>query len=82
MVSRIQYYNSDDSVIRSVFPNYSSFFIGCCLVGLGGMLVAYVVITPSKQKFFQKQSVMDGRNPIYEKLLDIEKQIEELKKNN
>ncbi len=80
MITRLQYYSSGDSFIRQVFPHYLLFLIGLSIVAFMGMWLAYVYVFPSKQRFSQEQAIKDNRSPMYNKVLDIENEVEELRK--
>ncbi|WP_319506977.1 hypothetical protein [uncultured Methanolobus sp.] len=79
MITRLQYYSSGDSFMRTLFPHYLFFLAALFLAAFIGMWLTYVYVFPSKQRFAQEQSIKDDRSPLYNKVLDIESEIEELK---
>lgn len=80
MISRLQYYSSGDSYIRAVFPHYLLFLGAMGLVGMAAMLLIYVYILPSKQRFFEEQAVKDNRSPTYDKILEMQNELAEMRK--
>lgn len=78
MITRLNYYSSDDEFIREIFPSYYIFMSAMVFAGITGMLIAYMIIIPSKQKFNQEQAVKDDRSPTYRKILELEDKIDEL----
>lgn len=80
MISRLNYYSSDDTYIKAVFPEYLHFLGSMLLCGLLGMAFAYMIIIPSKHKFNQEQAVKDGRSPTYRKIIELEDKIDALSK--
>jgi hypothetical protein len=79
MITRLQYYSSGDSFMRTLFPHYLFFLAALFIAAFRGMWLTYVYVFPSKQRFAQEQSIKDDRSPLYNKVLDIESEIEELK---
>ncbi|WP_407355839.1 hypothetical protein [Methanolobus sp. WCC5] len=79
MITRLQYYSSGDSFIRQLFPHYLLFLLGMFIIAFIGMWMAYVYVFPSKQRFSQEQAIKDNRSPLYNKVLDIESELDELK---
>lgn len=79
MITRLQYYSSGDSFMRTLFPHYLLFLTALFIVAFIGMWMAYVYIFPSKQRFSQEQAIKDNRSPLYNKVLEIENEIDELK---
>jgi hypothetical protein len=80
MISRLQYYSSGDSYIRAVFPHYLLFLGAMGLVGITAMWIIYVYILPSKQRFAEEQAVKDNRSPTYDKILQVQAEIAEMRK--
>ncbi|AKB26149.1 hypothetical protein MSMTP_2680 [Methanosarcina sp. MTP4] len=79
MISRLQYYSSGDSYIRAVFPHYLFFLGAMGFVGLTAMFFIYTYILPSKQRFSQEQAVKDSRSPTYNKLLEVQEELSEMR---
>ena len=79
MITRLQYYSSGDSFIRTLFPHYLLFLLGLSVLAFTGMWFAYVYIFPSKQKFSQEQAVKDDRSPTYNKILEIQEELKEMR---
>lgn len=79
MITRLQYYSSGDSYIRTLFPHYIVFLIGLSVIAFIGMMFTYVYIFPSKQKFSQEQAIKDDRSPMYQKILEIQKELYEMR---
>jgi hypothetical protein len=79
MLSRVTYYNSNDSLITQIFPSYFWFFTAYCVVGLILCIICWVIILPSQNAFSQNQAVL-VKNPTYEKICDIEKKLENIEK--
>jgi len=71
-------YSTNDTV-RHIFPSYWIFFIIYSIFGGIMALVSYVYILPSRIKFLQEQSVIDNRNPMYDKICENEKLLKEMK---
>jgi hypothetical protein len=80
MISRLQYYSSGDSYIRVVFPHYLLFLGAMGLVGITAMLIIYVYILPSKQRFAEEQAVKDNRSPTYDRILEVQYELAEMRK--
>jgi uncharacterized membrane protein SpoIIM required for sporulation len=80
MITRLQYYNSGDSFMRTLFPHYLLFLAALFIVAFLGMWLTYVYVFPSKQRFSQEQAIKDDRSPMYNKILELEDDIDELKK--
>lgn len=80
MISRLQYYSSGDSYIRAVFPHYLLFLGAMGLVGITAMWIIYVYILPSKQRFAEEQAVKDNRSPTYDKILQVQAELTEMRK--
>ncbi len=79
MISRLQYYSSGDSYIRALFPHYLFFLGAMGFVGLTAMFFIYTYILPSKQRFSQEQAVKDNRSPTYNKLLEVQGELSEMR---
>ncbi|WP_340820755.1 hypothetical protein [Methanolobus sp. WCC4] len=79
MITRLQYYSSGDSFMRTLFPHYLLFLAALFFAAFIGMWLTYVYVFPSKQRFSQEQSIKDDRSPMYNKVLGIENEISELK---
>jgi predicted membrane protein len=80
MITRLQYYSSGDSFMRMLFPHYLLFLAALFIVAFIGMWLTYVYVFPSKQRFSQEQAIKDDRSPMYNKILELENDIDELKK--
>ncbi|MDD2439763.1 MAG: hypothetical protein PHD41_06080 [Methanosarcinaceae archaeon] len=80
MISRLQYYSSSDSFIRLIFPHYFVFLGAMGAIGLAAMFFVYTYILPSKQRFSQEQAVKDSRSPTYNKLLEVQAELAETRK--
>jgi predicted membrane protein len=80
MITRLQYYSSGDSFMRMLFPHYLLFLAALFIVAFIGMWLTYVYVFPSKQRFSQEQAIKDDRSPMYNKILELENNIDELKK--
>lgn len=80
MITRIQYYNADDDIIRIVFPNYSWFLLAVSIIVLIAMALIYIFVIPSEIKFGNIQSVKDNRNPLFDLLEEVSADIQDLKK--
>ena len=81
MITRMNYFNSDDSYIRDYFPTYTIFMLAMFLSGIIAMIFTYIIIIPSKYKFAQEQSIKDNRSPTYDKIIELEKKIDILMEN-
>lgn len=80
MSTRNAFYNSSDSLLKDTFGTYAVLMLVISISCGFGMLLVYIFGEPSINKFSQDQAVKDGRSLTYEKLLEIEKQIGELRK--
>ncbi|ABE51695.1 hypothetical protein [Methanococcoides burtonii] len=78
MITRIQYYSSNDTLFRTLFPEYTFFLVGMIVVAFIGMWLTYVYIFPSKQKFSQEQAIKDGRSPMYDKLVQMHEEMHQM----
>ncbi|NPE27870.1 hypothetical protein HNV12_07835 [Methanococcoides sp. SA1] len=78
MITRIQYYSSNDTLFRTLFPEYTFFLVGMIVVAFIGMWLTYVYIFPSKQKFSQEQAIKDGRSPMYDKLVQMHEEMRQM----
>ena len=75
MITRLQYYSSGDSFIRTIFPDYLLFLAGMFAVAAAGMWLTYVYVFPSKQRFSQEQAIKDNRSPMYDRILEIQEDV-------
>ena len=80
MISRLQYYSSGDSYIRALFPHYIFFLGAMGIVGMTAMFIIYVYILPSKQRFSQEQAIKDNRSPTYDRLIEVQGELAEMRK--
>jgi hypothetical protein len=80
MISRLQYYSQGDSYIRTVFPHYLLFLTGLSIIGFVAMWLVYVYVLPSKQRFSQEQAVKDNRSPTYDKIIEVQGELIEMRK--
>lgn len=79
MITRIQYYNADDDIIRTIFPHYIWFLFAVTIVTLFAMIAIYVFVMPSEFMFSNRQSIKDERNPIYNLLKEMSSEVKEIK---
>ncbi|WP_242492561.1 hypothetical protein [Methanolobus psychrotolerans] len=79
MITRLQYYSSGDSFMRQLFPHYLFFLAALFIAAFIGMWLTYVYVFPSKQRFAQEQAIKDDRSPLFNKVLEIESELSELK---
>lgn len=79
MISRINYFNSDDSFIREIFPSYYYFMMAMAVCSFAFMIFVYSIVIPSKNKFAQEQAYKDDRSPLYNKVLELEDQLKDIK---
>ena len=75
MITRLQYYSSGDSFIRTIFPDYMFFLAGMFAVAAAGMWLTYVYVFPSKQRFAQEQAVKDNRSPMYDRIIEVQEDV-------
>jgi len=75
MLTRNTYYDSNDSLLRDIFGSYILFMIVAVLVGLVIMLALYVFLVPSANSYAQKQAVIDGRSPMFDKICEIDERM-------
>ena len=75
MITRLQYYSSGDSFIRTIFPDYLFFLAGMFAVAAAGMWVTYVYVFPSKQRFSQEQAIKDNRSPMYDRIIEVQEDV-------
>ena len=80
MITRMQYYNADDDMIRTVFPNYAWFLFAISIGVLIAMGIIYIFVIPSEIKFNNRQSVKDDRNPLFNLLEEVSNDLKEVKK--
>lgn len=79
MISRLQYYSEGDSYIRTVFPHYFLFLTGLSAIGFVAMWFVYVYVLPSKQRFSQEQAVKDNRSPMYDRIIEVQGELAEIR---
>lgn len=79
MITRLQYYSSGDSFIRTIFPDYLLFLAGMFAVAAAGMWVTYVYVFPSKQRFSQEQAIKDNRSPMYDRILEVQEDVVQMR---
>ena len=79
LVTRIQYYNPGDPYMRQLFPHYLVFLAALASAALVAMVIVYVFILPSKMVFSQQQAVKDDRSPTYNLLMEVHKELTELR---
>lgn len=79
MITRLQYYSSGDSFIRTIFPDYLFFLAGMFAVAAAGMWITYVYVFPSKQRFSQEQAVKDNRSPMYDRIIEIQEDVVQMR---
>lgn len=75
MITRLQYYSSGDSFIRTIFPDYLFFLAGMFAVAAVGMWLTYVYVFPSKQRFSQEQAIKDNRSPMYDRIIEVQEDV-------
>ena len=80
MITRIQYYNADDDIIRTIFPNYAWFLFVISIAVLIAMALIYVIVIPSEIKFNNYQAIKDERNPLFNLLKEVSADLKEVKK--
>lgn len=75
LITRLQYYSSGDSFMRTLFPHYLFFLAALCIAAFIGMWLTYVYVFPSKQRFSQEQAIKDDRSPMYNTLLEMKDEL-------
>jgi len=80
MISRLQYYSEGDSYLRTVFPHYLLFLAGLSTIGFVAMWIIYVYVLPSKQRFSEEQAIKDNRSPTYDRILEVQGELAEMRK--
>jgi uncharacterized membrane protein SpoIIM required for sporulation len=75
MITRLQYYSSGDSFMRTLFPHYLFFLAALFIAAFLGMWLTYVYVFPSKQRFAQEQAIKDDRSPMYNTLLEMKDEL-------
>lgn len=65
---------------RIIFPSYWIFLSSYLIFGFFMTYLCYKYVIPSTLTFQQEQSVLDNRNPLYDKVCKIEEIVKELKK--
>ena len=80
MITRIQYYNADDDLIRTTFPHYGYFLLATSFMVLIAMVLIYIFVIPSEIKFSNRQSIKDERNPLFNLLKEVSADLKEIKK--
>lgn len=75
MITRLQYYSSGDSFMRTLFPHYLFFLAALFIAAFLGMWLTYVYVFPSKQRFAQEQAIKDHRSPMYNTLLEMKDEL-------
>jgi hypothetical protein len=78
--TRLFYYNTGDSWLREHFSSYLEFGLAYIALGLVVIILVWVILIPSQNKFQQEQSVKDGRSPMFDKICEIYKQNEAMEK--
>ena len=81
LITRIQYYNPGDSYMRDLFPHYTLFLVFMFITAVCVMIFIYIFIIPSKVSFANKQAIKDERNPMYNLLVDVSSDIDDIKKD-
>ena len=79
MITRLQYYSSGDSFIRTIFPDYLFFLAGMFAVAAAGMWLTYVYVFPSKQRFSQEQAIKDNRSPMYDRIIEVQEDVSQMR---
>ena len=79
MITRLQYYSSGDSFIRTIFPDYLFFLAGMFMVAAVGMWLTYVYVFPSKQRFSQEQAIKDNRSPMYDRIIEVQDDVVQIR---
>ena len=80
MITRLQYYNADDDIIRILFPSYAWFLFVISIAVLIAMALIYVIVIPSEIKFNNYQAIKDERNPLFNLLKEVSADLKEVKK--
>lgn len=75
LITRLQYYSSGDSFMRTLFPHYLFFLAALSIADFIGMWLTYVYVFPSKQRFSQEQAIKDDRSPMYNTLLEMKDEL-------
>lgn len=77
-MSRLYYYNTGDTYLRDIFGSYILFIL---FVAFGVFLASTFVwafIVPSHNKFCQEQAYADGRSPLYDAVIEMKVQLDEM----
>lgn len=80
MLTRNTYYDSDDCLLRDIFGSYILFMIAIMLGYFIVLIILYVFLVPSTNSYAQKQAVIEGRSPMFEKLCEVEERLKEIEK--
>lgn len=80
MLTRNTYYDPGDCLLRDIFGSYILFMVVVLLTGFVGLFILYIFLVPSANSYAQRQAVIEGRSPMYEKLCDVENRLKELEK--
>ena len=80
MITRLQYYNSDDDIVRVLFPTYGWFLFAVSIGVLLAMALIYIFVIPSEFTFSNRQSIKDERSPIYNLLKEVSEDLKKVKK--
>jgi hypothetical protein len=78
--TRLYYYNTGDTLIRDSFSSYWLFLTALVSFGLVMLGFVWVFILPSYNSYAQKQSVIEGRSPMYELLCEMNERLKKLEK--
>lgn len=76
--TRLYYYNTGDTLIRDSFSSYWLFLAVLFAFGLLMLALVWVFILPSYNAYAQKQSVIDGRSPMYELLCEVNERLKKI----
>lgn len=74
LMTRVYYFNTGDSLIRDTFQSYSMFlFIAFALFAVLSIIL-YKFVVPAHNQFTQEQSYLDGRSPLFDKVVELMEQ--------
>lgn len=78
MLTRSTFYNSSDSLLRDTFGSYTVFMLTVSIAGIVVLMLVYVFLVPSYNAHTQRQAVIEGRSPMYEKICEINERLKKL----
>lgn len=78
MLTRNMYYDANDPLWKTVFGSYIMFMLAVTAVGAIALVMLYIFLVPSSNSYAQRQAVIEGRSPMFEKLCEMDERLKKI----